>query len=72
MIVFTITNKKPIYFALSSDKIVMQNESLKTFLKLEDFKKLFSTSTFYIYEPDVLENEIDISRDIEYYSWKHK
>ncbi len=61
-------NKILTYFALKKDKVHCQNANSSYNLTIDEFKKLFENSTFYIYSYDN-KTFIDSKKDDEYYSW---
>ncbi len=59
------------YLALKKDKVIVKSDQATYTLQLDDFKELYCDNTFYLYEPDSIE-ELNSEKDQEYYSWSHK
>lgn len=74
-IVYCVDRRYKIYFKqLNRLSILIKTNNFTSKINLEDFKKLFSKTMFFLLEfsEENPNNIIDSSRDIEYYSWKHK
>lgn len=62
-----ITNK---LFKYKNKKILIKGDNLSCLLPLEEFKELYFDSKFVIFDDN--EENIDLKKDEEYYSFKHK
>lgn len=71
-ILVTIADKKKVFFRRKDDRIRVRVEGLSYSLNVEEFKDLYGTCTFYVYEKESEEVFIDKEKDDEYYSWWHK
>ena len=69
-IVYTISKGAITYFYQSSDKIKVKSVSAHYDISLDDFVSLFSKEQFYLYIPK--DQQINLEKDNEYYSWKSK
>ena len=68
-ILYTNNNIKT-FFMLKKQKIIITNANMNITLTIDEFKNLYDGNKFFIYEDN--DENFDFSRDIEYYSWKHK
>ena len=71
-ILVSIADKKKVFFRRKEDRIRVRVEGLSYSLSVEEFKELYGTYTFYVYEKEEDEVFIDKEKDDEYYSWWHK
>lgn len=71
-ILVTVSDKKKVFFRRSEDRIRVRLDGLSYSLSLAEFKELYGTCTFYLYEEEKEEVFIDKEKDDEYYSWWHK
>lgn len=70
-ILFIKDKKGFTFFAKRMDKVRVYNENSNYIITFDEFQKLFSKTTFYVYEKE--EDEfISKQKDDEYYSWWHK
>lgn len=62
----------PVYFIQKEEKIKVIGNGANYMLDVETFKSLFEHEKFYEVEKKQKDGEISVSKDEEYYSWKHK
>jgi len=58
-------------FVYSEDRVYAKTDYAQFSLSLEEFTDLYMNSIFYFHEKSN-NVEIEISKDEEYYAWKHK
>ena len=58
------------FFVEKKEKVLVIGTNSKFYLSYEEFKDLYLDAKFIIYEEK--DENYDFSRDVEYYSWKHK
>lgn len=69
--VFFLTQNSPTFFTMRKDKILVKGAGSTYRIDEQQFIELFHQEDFYLYEP-VLQEVVDLARDDEYYSWRHK
>ena len=65
-----LMDAKKSYFKLSKKRIVIKGENATYSLMIKEFLDLYKDSKFIVL--DYNEDSIDLKRDEEYYSFKHK
>ena len=65
-----VNRSKITYFFYSHNKIVVVSENFNTSITPKQFQQLYEKENFYLYKNN--EEEIDLAKDDEYYSWKGK
>ena len=68
--VCTINNGKVTYYFYSHGKIFITSDTLNTSIPPKHFQQLYDKENFYLYTNE--DEEIDLAKDEEYYSWKGK
>lgn len=58
-------------FSFRNNMIFVKTNNAQYYISLEEFEVLFKHSIFYYFE-QTKSVEIEISKDDEYYAWKHK
>ena len=58
-------------FFMRNNRINVKAENAQFNLSVDEFTELYLNSVFYHHEPKKV-SEIEISKDDEYYAWKHK
>ena len=58
-------------FAYSEDRVHAKTDYAQFSLSLEEFTDLYMNSIFYFHEKSN-NTDIEVSKDDEYYAWKHK
>ena len=66
-----IESPKQTIFAYIENRIYAKTDHAKFSLTIEEFSDLYINSIFYLHEKPN-NTEIEISKDDEYYAWKHK
>lgn len=66
-----ILKPKPLVFALNGDKIQAKNDQSRISMTLDSFCELFAEAEFYRYDK-TNDDEIDKTKDEDYYRWRHK
>ncbi len=64
------TNSPKTIFSYTNKKVKASGTNFNTILSLDDFKKIYDGTTFFILE--ISDENVDFKRDEEYYNWKHK
>ena len=71
-ILVCVSDHKKVFFRKKEDRIRVRVEGLSYSLSYEEFKELYGSCTFYLFEEEKEEVYIDKEKDDEYYSWWHK
>ena len=71
-ILVSATAKIKTLILMRESKIVVTNENVTYTISEEDFLELFKNDTFVVYKQDNFDSSQLESKDIEYYSWRHK
>lgn len=66
-----ILKPKPLVFAMKGDKIQAKNDQSRIFMTLDVFCELFAEAEFFRYDKGN-DDEIDKTKDEDYYRWRHK
>lgn len=69
-IIYTKTKGKITYYYLNDDKIIIKAISYHSTISIQDFIDLYKNEDFYLYLPK--DENINIEKDEQYYSWKSK
>lgn len=72
LIFYSFDNKgRKVIYVKKKDKIIIQCNSYKISVDLNEFLSLYKNEKFFIFEKDK-EDFVDEEKDKEYYSWEHK
>lgn len=71
-IVMSVQKGHKVYYQIRNEKVLIQSESARYVLSLEDFRQIFLTEVFYLVEKQIEQLEIQKEKDDEYYGWYHK
>lgn len=66
-----IESPKQTVFAYINDRIYAKTDHVQFSLTITEFSDLYMNSIFYLHEKSN-NTEIEVSKDDEYYAWKHK
>lgn len=69
--IIKIENPTRTYFFIKNDQVQVLSDHAQFILTIEAFKELYTHSQFYLHEP-IKQNDIEPTKDDEYYAWKHK
>lgn len=69
-VLFTNHLNNKTFFVEKKGKVLVIGTNSKFLLNYDEFKDLYYEAKFIIYEEK--DENYDFSRDVEYYSWKHK
>lgn len=65
-------NEKIYYFLSSLETLTVVGENYRAKITMEDFKHLFFSTVFYLFEQEKSKELVDPYKDAEYYSWRYK
>ena len=71
-IVVSLQKGHKVYYQIRNEKVLIQNESARYVLSIEDFRQMFQTEVFYLVDKKIEQIEIQKEKDDEYYGWYHK
>lgn len=66
-----IESPKQTIFAYIENRIYVKTDHAQFSLSIDEFSDLYINSIFYLHEKSN-NTEIEVSKDDEYYAWKHK
>lgn len=65
---YSIIDREKVIFYLKDNLVTIKSSKVTSRLSIYDLKEVYSKSSFFILENN--EEEVDIQKDKEYYSWR--